>query len=337
MISLWDTTGNEVVKALSAERRSAGGVASGMALSLIVVVDERQVRQAEAAATIAAAAHPCRLLIVVRTDVGRPSNRLDAEIVVGGRLGPCEAVVMRMSGRLALHAESVVMPLLVPDVPVVTWWHGEPPERIAYDFLGVVADRRITDAAQSADPPTVLRCRAEDYAPGDTDLSWTRITPWRTLVAGAFDATDAEITAARVVAPTTDPTAALMCGWLASRLGIRPVLVPTTEFSRMRQVELSCAGGETLTLTRENGTATFSRHGTADQVLSLPRRPLGDELAEELRRLDADQIYADALASITGATDLHARPARRVHVWNDPAAALQTAGPNRSGNEETRD
>jgi len=128
LIGLWDTTGNEVVKALAAERRSAGGVASGMALTLIVVVDEKRVREAEAAATIAAAAHPCRLLVVVRSDVERDRNRLDAEIVVGGRLGPCEAVVTRMYGRLALHAESVVMPLLVPDVPVVTWWHGEPPE-----------------------------------------------------------------------------------------------------------------------------------------------------------------------------------------------------------------
>ena len=120
MISLWDITGKEVVKALAAERRSAGGVASGMALSLIVVVDEKRVKEAEAAATIASAAHPCRLLIVVRADIDRPNSRLDAEIVVGGRLGPCEAVVMRMSGRLALHAESVVMPLLAPDVPVVT-------------------------------------------------------------------------------------------------------------------------------------------------------------------------------------------------------------------------
>ena len=122
MIGLWDTTGNEVVKALAAERRSAGGVASGLALTLVAVVEEKRVREAEAAATIAAAAHPCRLLIVVRSDLeGR--SRLDAEIVVGGRLGPAEAVVMRMYGRLALHAESVVMPLLAPDVPVVTWWH----------------------------------------------------------------------------------------------------------------------------------------------------------------------------------------------------------------------
>ena len=54
MIGLWDTTGNEVVKALAAERRSAGGVASGLALTLIAVVEEKKVREAEAAATIAA-------------------------------------------------------------------------------------------------------------------------------------------------------------------------------------------------------------------------------------------------------------------------------------------
>src|SRR5204862_6759669 len=118
-----------------------------------------------------------RIILVVRSDVTRDVNRLDAEIVVGGRLGPCEAVVMRMYGRLALHAESVVMPLLAPDSPVVTWWHNEPPEQIANDFLGVVADRRVTDAAQAKDPVLALTQRAIDYAPGDTDLAWTRIAP----------------------------------------------------------------------------------------------------------------------------------------------------------------
>ncbi|MEO3777898.1 glucose-6-phosphate dehydrogenase assembly protein OpcA [Micromonospora sp. B11E3] len=321
MIGLWDTTGSEVVKALAAERRSAGGVASGMALTLIVVVDEKRVREAEAAATIAAAAHPCRLLVVVRTDVERDRNRLDAEIVVGGRLGPCEAVVMRMYGRLALHAESVVMPLLVPDVPVVTWWHGEPPEEIATDFLGVVADRRITDAAQAADPIEALRRRARDYAPGDTDLAWTRITPWRTLVAGAFDTTEARVTAARVVAPPADPTAALMCGWLGSRLGISPQWERTDGFPRMREVQLTCANGDALTLTREDSVATFRRSGQQDRQLPLVRRPLGDELAEELRRLDADQVYAEALGAMAGVSGLDQRPGQRVHVWKDPATA----------------
>jgi glucose-6-phosphate dehydrogenase assembly protein OpcA len=327
VIGLWDTTGNEVVKALSAERRSAGGVASGMALSLIVIVDEPRVREAEAAATIASAAHPCRLLVVVRSDIERPRNRLDAEIVVGGRLGPGEAVVMRMYGRLALHAESVVLPLLVPDVPVVTWWHGEPPEEIATDFLGVTADRRITDAAQAADPIAALHQRAVDYAPGDTDLAWTRITAWRTLVASAFDTSEAKVTGATVVAPKTDPTAALMIGWLSSRLGISPIWEETTEFSGMRSVELSCANGDRLRLTRDDSSVVFQRTGHADRHLPLVRRPLGDELAEELRRLDADQIYAEALGAASGITGLQDRPDKRVHVWKDPTAQRPADSP----------
>ncbi|MEJ3747903.1 glucose-6-phosphate dehydrogenase assembly protein OpcA [Actinomycetes bacterium KLBMP 9797] len=318
MIGLWDTTGIEVVKALASERRSAGGVASGMALSLIVVVDEKRVREAEAAATIATSAHPCRLLMVVRSDFERPNNRLDAEIVVGGRLGPCEAVVMRMYGRLALHAESVVMPLLVPDVPVVTWWHGTPPDRIANDYLGVVADRRITDSAMAPDRIAALRQRATDYSPGDTDLAWTRITPWRTLLAGAFDTLEAQVTGATIVAPESDPTAAIMSGWLTSRLGIQPRWESTTSHPRMRSIALECANGDVLALTREDSSATFTRTGQADRTLPLVRRPVGDELAEELRRLDADQVYGEALGAFAGLPGLDRRPPKRVHEWRDP-------------------
>jgi len=81
---------------------------------------------------------------------------------------------------------------------------------------------------------------------------------------------------------------------------------------------MNSADGATITLTRDNDSAVFSRDGH-DQLLPLVRRPLGDELAEELRRLDADQIYADALCAMSGASDLQDRPPTRVHVWNDPA------------------
>ena len=93
-----------------------------------------------------------RMLMVIRRQIDAPVPRLDAEVTIGGRLGPGEAVVLRMYGRLALHAESVTLPLLAPDAPVVTWWYGEPPEKIAYDPLGVFAERRITDVLRSTDP-----------------------------------------------------------------------------------------------------------------------------------------------------------------------------------------
>ena len=187
MTTLWDTSGTAVVKALAAERRTGGAVTSGIALTLVVVVDQKDIDAAEEAASIAASRHPMRMLMVIRRQIDAPVPRLDAEVTIGGRLGPGEAVVLRMYGRLALHAESVTLPLLAPDAPVVTWWYGEPPEKIAYDPLGVFAERRITDVLRSKDPKAALQVRADDFAPGDTDLAWTRLTPWRAALASAFD------------------------------------------------------------------------------------------------------------------------------------------------------
>ena len=324
MIGLWDTTGNEVVKALAAERRSAGGVASGLALTLVVVVDEKRVREAEAAATIAAAAHPCRLLVVVRSDVERDRNRLDAEIVVGGRLGPCEAVVMRMYGRLALHAESVVMPLLAPDVPVVTWWHGEPPEEIAYDSLGVVADRRITDAAQAADPVAALRQRAEDYAPGDTDLAWTRITPWRTLVAGRVRHHPAPGSPRR---PWWRRPAG-PDGGADARLAGQPGSASTRRREHDRRVPADARGAVALRQRRRADADPRRQHGgvpahrpgrparcrwsAGRSATSWPRSCAGSTPTRCTRRRWARR---------PGCTGLEQRPPQRVHIWKDPATA----------------
>ncbi len=87
--TLWDTNGNEIVRTLSRERRAAGAIASGLALTLVVVVDEKHVAEAQSAATTAAAAHPCRLLIVVRRRMDT-DDRLDAEEQVGAHLGANE-------------------------------------------------------------------------------------------------------------------------------------------------------------------------------------------------------------------------------------------------------
>ena len=319
MTTLWDTTGTAVVKALAAERRKAGSVSSGLALTLVVVVEESKVEQAEQAATRAAAEHPCRLIIVVRRRPDAPEARLDAEVLIGGRLGPGEAAVLRMYGRLALHAESVVLPLLAPDAPVVTWWFGEPPHRIAHDPLGVFADRRVTDTSLAPDPLAALRQRAEDYAPGDTDLAWTRSTLWRALCASAYDSVSEPARSVRVVGEPADPTRALLAGWLGSRLQVPVDVVDGDgEGPGISEIVIALAEGE-IALRRSDGqTATLSRTGHEPRTMPLERRELGDLLAEELRRLDADETYAEALAAATGVGDLRDRPAGRTHVWHDP-------------------
>ena len=320
MTTLWDVSGTDVVKALAAERRQSGSVSSGLALTLVVVVDEKRVAEAEAAATRAAAQHPCRLLVVIRRRPDAPEPRLDAEVLIGGRLGPGEAIVMRMYGRLALHAESVVLPLLAPDAPVVTWWFGEPPSRIAHDPLGVVADRRVTDCMAAADPVAALQRRGVDYAPGDTDLAWTRTTLWRGLCASAFDSLTDQATSAMVSGEGDNPSRALLAGWFGSRLGldVQSEDTPGPGVTGLRVQLEDCL----LDITRTDGrTATLSRTGQPDRVMPLPRRDLGDLLAEELRRLDADETYAEALGVATGQQRLSERSAVRTHVWQDPAEA----------------
>ena len=326
MTTLWDTTGTAVVKALAAERRTGGAVLSGLALTLVVVADEKDVHEAEAAATTAASRHPCRLLIVIRRQVEAPVPRLDAEVLVGGRLGPGEAVVMRMYGRLGLHAESVVLPLLAPDAPVVTWWHGPPPQLIAHEPLGVFADRRITDVARCPDPVATLRQRAEDYLPGDTDLSWTRITPWRAELASAFDTIRSAPRSAQVTGRDDDPATLLLAGWLSARFDL-PVPVEPAEGRATRgggigvaEVRVELEDGGAVRLSRERGgVVLLERAGQPDSEVTLPERELGDLLAEELRRLDADQPYADALGGATGVEGLKSRPDEpRVHIWLDP-------------------
>lgn len=310
MIALWDTTATDVAKALDAERRSSGGT-SGLALNLVVIVDEKDEREAEAALTVASQQHPCRLLIVVRRDLDRDEPRLDAEIVVGGRLGPCEAIVMRMHGPLSQHAESVVMPLLAPDVPVVTCWLVPPPEITGADPLGAFAERRITYAALAADPVEALRRRAVDYTPGDTDISWTRITYWRSLIASAFDTASAPAKSITITASVADPSAALLAGWLGSRLGVTPAIADTDvernseHLPGIGGVSFTLENGDEIAVDRDSGgTTVLRRTGFPDRTQTINGRTLGELLAEELRHLDPDQPYQAALGTCTGEESL---------------------------------
>jgi len=334
MTTLWDTTGSAVVKELAAQRRTGGAVMSGVALTLVVVADESRVTEAEQAATAASELHPCRLLIVVRRQIEAPVPRLDAEVQLGGRLGPGEAVVMRMYGRLGLHAESVVLPLLAADAPVVTWWHAPPPERVSTDALGVIADRRISDSSMSEDPIRSLTLRARDYAPGDTDLTWTRSTPWRATLASTLDSVagrrsaPVRVLGGEVVGDPQNATAQLVAGWLTSRCGcaIEVVAGPRVPGPRgIDSVTLRLDEGEEVRLQDDRkGGAVIEQPMRPTAVVALPDRSLGELVGEELRRLDQDEPFSEALEVVTGERGLADRPPLREHVWFDPMKPRQS-------------
>jgi glucose-6-phosphate dehydrogenase assembly protein OpcA len=329
--TLWDTTGSAVVKELAAQRRTGGAVLSGVALTLVVVADEDRVDEAEEAATTAAEQHPCRLLVVVRRQIEAPAPRLDAEVLIGGRLGPGESVVVRMYGRLALHAESVVLPLLAADAPVVTWWHAAQPERLATDALAVIADRRITDSAMAGDQRAALATRAQDYAPGDTDLAWTRSTAWRATLASTLDAVagrrgePVRVLGGSVDGDTGSATARLLAGWIASRCGCPVDVVDgdrTAGSTGVDSVVLRLDQDEEVRVRSDHrGAATITQPNRPEATVALPERGLGHLVGEELRHLDPDEPYSEALQASTGTSGLADRSPVREHVWFDPAEA----------------
>jgi len=294
-VELTDTTTSSVRTELMRASQRMGGLTTGVVLNLIIMTDESAQYDAIRAASQAGREHPCRVLGVIARD-GRAQPRLDAEISVGEN-APGQMVLLRIYGELKEHADSVVSPLLVPDTPVVTWWPGRAPQVPAADPLGLLAQRRITDAAAGQAPPQALARLAAGYRPGDTDLSWTRITTWRSLLASMLDRPYGGISAAAVTAEAGNPSAELMAAWLTSRMRV-PVRRGLSAGPGITAVTVAATGGE-ITISRTDGrNATMSRPGEPERHLMLPRRETAELLAEELRRLDPDEVYGEALAQL---------------------------------------
>jgi glucose-6-phosphate dehydrogenase assembly protein OpcA len=300
MIDLTDTSTHAVRDALTRARDQMGGPTTGMVLNLIIMTDESAQYDAVRAATQAGREHPCRVLGVIARDPGAES-RLDAEIRTGEG-APGQTVLLRMYGPMGLHADSVVTPLLVPDTPVVTWWPRNGPSAPSGDPLGMLAQRRVTDAAAAPEPAEALVALAVGYRPGDTDLSWTRATPWRSLLAATLDQPHAEISGGSVSAEARNPSADLIAAWLTGRLGA-PFIREVSGGPGITEVRFSTTDGD-ITITRPDGrTATLSRPDQPDRRVALHRRDTAELMAEELRRLNPDEVYGEALtrfAAVTG-------------------------------------
>jgi glucose-6-phosphate dehydrogenase assembly protein OpcA len=295
IVDLPSTTTAAVSKRLVALRQDVGAMALSRVLTLVVVVDETAADTAIQAANDASHQHPARIIAVV-TGNRRAAPRLDAQIRVGGDAGASEVVVLRLYGPLTAHGRSVVIPLLLPDSPVVAWWPTTAPKNVAEDPIGSMAQRRITDAAEASSPQAEMRQRARTYSPGDTDLAWTRVTLWRGLLAAALDQPPFEpVTAATVTGGTDSPSTDLLAAWLADTLRCPVTRARARPGTGMVSVRLEREGGA-VDLVRPDGvTATLSQPGQPDRRISLPRRRLAECLADELRRLDPDEIYAETL------------------------------------------
>ena len=289
-IVLEDTDSGGIASGFLEARRDAGSPAMGMVMTLVIVVPDEDAEEALAAARQAAREHPSRLLAVV-IGSGRGASSINAEIRTGfGAVG--EMALIHLTGEVTKHPESVVLPLLLPDSPVVVWWPTDAPDDPAEDPLGGLANRRITDTAQARSKRSqALLVQCGSYAEGNTDLAWTRLTPWRALLAAALDQVDVKVTGISISSEKVSPSADLLGAWLADRLRA-PLERHKSDGPGITDVTLSTRDGD-IRITRPDGRlATLSVPGAPDRPVALRRRGVPELLAEELRRLDPDDIYA---------------------------------------------
>ncbi|MGZ4699344.1 MAG: glucose-6-phosphate dehydrogenase assembly protein OpcA [Oryzihumus sp.] len=295
IVDLPSTSTQAVSKKLVRLRNDVGAMALGRVLTLIIVVDEADADEAIEAANDASRQHPCRI-IALASGNKRGTSRLDAQIRVGGDAGASEVVVLRLFGPLVDHGDSVVTPLLLPDSPVVAWWPKAAPHPVSTDPIGRMAQRRITDAAEARNPHKEMDYRAQTYKPGDTDLAWTRVTLWRGLLAAALDQPPFEpVVGATVTGGSDSPSTDLLAGWLAQMLKCPVKRARTRAGSGMISVRLERRSGDVDLVRPDGNVATLTQAGQPVRRIGLARRGLAECLADELRRLDPDEIYAQAL------------------------------------------
>ncbi len=308
IVDMPETSSAELAKRLVDVRRDHGAIALGRVLTLIVVVDEARAEAAIESANRVSFLHPCRIIALVTAGGGRTS-RLDGQIRVGGDAGASEVVVLRMTGPLARHGASAAMPLVLTDSPIVGWWPCQAPTDLADDPVGALCDRRITDTAVAANCQAELRRRAANYRAGDTDLAWSRITRWRGVLASALDQAPFDrITGGVVTGGLDSPSTDLLAAWLAVRLDIPVTRARTPAGSGLISVRLERESGN-LDLVRPTGTVTATLTHPLQPVRTIPmlRRSDAECLADELRHLDADEIYHAAL--VKGIPHLRGRTA----------------------------
>ena len=290
MIELIDTNASGIAAEFVASRLRSGSPAMSMVMTLVIVVDEDDAEDAMRVARQASHEHPARVLGVILGSARGPSQ-INAQVGTGsGWTG--ETALIRLQGEVVKHAESVVLPLLLPDSPVAIWWPADPPEDPASDPLGQLAQRRITDAAAATRAKSkAIHVQCASYAEGNSDLAWTRITPWRALLAAALDQQPLKVSGGSVTAERISPSADLLVAWLSDRLKVHIDRFGSNG-PGITEVRLDTKEGPIVISRRDGRLATFSSPDRPDRPVALKRRQLPELLAEELRRLDEDDVYA---------------------------------------------
>ncbi|MBT1163249.1 glucose-6-phosphate dehydrogenase assembly protein OpcA [Bifidobacterium felsineum] len=320
IIDLPNTRTREIAHKIEQLHEERGESATGRVLTLLISADDSELEHALEVANAASREHPCRVIAIVpdthyaadadagvkameKTDNpaidltdGPAESNLNAQVRFGADAGAGEIIILRPRGGLINHPDTLVIPLLVPDVPVVAWWPTNPPSNPSKDLMGAMARSRITDALRSNNPEATIERLRRNWTPEDIDLSWTRLTVWRAMLASMLDQPPhLPITAVKVTGPDEFLPMDLLCAWLRLKLGVNVDVEYVNDAEAVTGVYLTRADGVVSLERPHEDQALISMPGQTPQAISVPVRTIEDCLTEELRRIDPDEVYAEVI------------------------------------------
>jgi hypothetical protein len=218
--------------------------------------------------------HPSRtLLLVPRPEL---EDGLDALVSVrcfplGDRAICGEVIELTLRGSRAEAPASIVLPLLISDLPVFCRWRGRPEWGApSFEQLVGVIDRLVVDTTEWPDVPADYADLGELFdRVAVSDIAWDRTERWRGLLASLWPGI-AEVKSVRVHG--TRAQAHLLRGWLVSRLG-HEVELELDERERLEGIDL------------DGNPAPFPP--------GKPPNP-SDVLSAQLDRFSRDRVYEAA-------------------------------------------
>jgi glucose-6-phosphate dehydrogenase assembly protein OpcA len=315
VLDTWAATNvklGEVLDAMVELRQSSAREAyrtSVMTLIIVAQSDDEEYRATQAMHALGAR-HPARVL-VLRPESEGPTAGVDARMTLFGADMGAQAhpvsfgeITLTVRGDGCQHLDSIIEPFTLPDLPIVVWYPGSLPD-ISHCLLSE-ADTVLVDSKEAGGMDAFVELIVLGRSGVVIDLSWVRLSPWRTLLAGLFDGATYRPFARGVtsVEVTGKPGPShLLGGWLASRLGLDPSAVRLADARHV---------GVTMTATYRDERATFSavrqkgervvRAGahieggpSHEELLPLPDDSLTWSLAHALTHLRRDPVWERAL------------------------------------------
>lgn len=314
---LWTSVGEDE------HSKGKPSVLRACAMTLIVATDAEDEGAFEATQTVVSLmqAHPSRAIILRRSPDAE--NGISARVLAQcwmpfGKAQQicCEQIEIDAVPERWIEVGPTLLGVIVPDLPVVVWcrqrsvlWGESVEGNPGWDTILPLATKLIVDTAgasatgtshQRQALATIARWQRQERVVGD--LEWTRLTPWREAISGAFD--DPHLLARRdsffsveiATSSQLPSTAALyFFGWLAGRLAVIPRFT-TVESENQGLVRVSLLGsGPSVVLERVGADGMRLTVGDRTQSFSLNAPSLFNLMHEELTILGRDEEFRAAL------------------------------------------